>query len=169
MANTFELIASSTVGALGASNISFTSIPSTYTDLVLYTSVRSLVAGYGTDMNITLNGSTSSFSSRRIYAYSGTVYSDTQTNVSGVVNGATSTASIFASNYLYFPNYAGATNKSYMIDGVIENNSSTAYLPELSANLWSNTAAITSITVADATGANLVQYSSAYLYGVKNA
>lgn len=168
MANTFELIASSTVGVLGASNISFTSIPSTYTDLILYTSVRSLVAGYGTDMNITINGSTSSFSSRRIFGYNGSVYSDTQTNVSGVVNGATSTSSTFASNYLYFPNYAGSNNKSYMIDGVIENNSSIALL-ELSANLWSNTAAINSITVADATGASLVQYSSAYLYGVKNA
>jgi hypothetical protein len=169
MANTFTLIASSTVGAGGASSIAFSSIPSTYTDLVLYTSVRSAVSGYGTDMNITLNGSTSSFSSKRIYAYSGTVYSDSQTNVSGVVNGASSTASTFASNYLYFPNYVGSTNKSYMIDGVIENNSSTAYLPELSANLWSNTAAINSISIADATGATLQQYSTAYLYGVKNA
>jgi hypothetical protein len=35
MANTFELIASSTVGSGGAANIDFTSIPATYTDLCL--------------------------------------------------------------------------------------------------------------------------------------
>jgi hypothetical protein len=169
MPNTYTLIASYTVGAGGAANITFSSIPGTYTDLVLHTSVRSSVSGYGTDMNITLNGSTSSFSSRRIYGYSGTVYTDTQTNVSGVVNGGSSTGSIFASNYLYFPSYSGSTNKSYYIDGVIENNSTTAYLPELSANLWSNTAAITSIAIADNTGATLQQYSTAYLYGIKKS
>jgi hypothetical protein len=35
MANTFELIASSTVGSGGAANIDFTSIPATFTDLCL--------------------------------------------------------------------------------------------------------------------------------------
>jgi hypothetical protein len=33
--------------------------------------------------------------------------------------------------------------------------------------LWSNSAAITSISISAAN--NLVQYSTAYLYGVKNA
>jgi hypothetical protein len=35
MATTYEIIASVTVGSGGAANIEFTSIPATYTDLVL--------------------------------------------------------------------------------------------------------------------------------------
>jgi hypothetical protein len=45
MANTFELIASSTVGSGGAANIDFTSIPATFTDLCLKYSTRSTSAG----------------------------------------------------------------------------------------------------------------------------
>ena len=41
MANTYELIASSTVGAGGASSIDFNSIPNTYTDLLVKLSGRS--------------------------------------------------------------------------------------------------------------------------------
>jgi hypothetical protein len=40
MANTFTLIASSTVGSGGAASIDFTSISSTYTDLVVKLSLR---------------------------------------------------------------------------------------------------------------------------------
>jgi len=166
MANTFVKIASVTVGAGGAATMAFTSIPATYTDLALKISSRYSGGGYGTDMNISLNGSTSSFSSRRIYAYSNVAYSDTQSNVSGVVNGSGSTSNTFSSNDLYFPNYASSANKSYMIDGVNENNSTTAYLLELSANLWSNTSAINAISIGLSSG-NFEQYSTATLYGIK--
>ena len=167
MPNTMTLISAVTVGAGGAASISFSSIPSTYTDLVLYSSTRSNVGGYGTDMSISING-TSTATGRRIYAYSTSVYSDIQGSVSGVVVGGTATANTFSSNYLHFPNYTSSSNKSYYIDGVSENNSS-AYLTELSGNYWGNTAAITSISIADATGATLQQYSTAYLYGIKNS
>ena len=40
MANTFEQITTVTVGSGGASSIDFTSIPQTYTDLVIKTSAR---------------------------------------------------------------------------------------------------------------------------------
>ena len=41
MAGTYKLIGSVTVGAGGAANIDFTSIPSTYTDLAIKVSYRS--------------------------------------------------------------------------------------------------------------------------------
>ena len=164
---TFTKIASVTVGSGGAASMAFTSIPATYTDLALKISSRYSGGGYGTDMNISINGSTSGFSSRRIYAYGATSYSDTQSNVSGIVNGAGSTSNTFASNDLYFPNYAGSANKSYMIDAVIENNDTTAYLLELSANLWSNTAAINAITIG--ASSSFVEHSTATLYGIKNS
>lgn len=168
MAAARYFIASTTVGSGGASTISFSSIPSTYTDLVLVTSTRSNVGGYGTDMNISINGS-STATGRRIYGYGSGTTSDTQSNVSGLVVGGTATANVFSSNYLYFPNYAGSANKSYVLDAVSENNSASVYLVEISANYWANTAAITSISIADATGATLQQYSTATLYGIKNA
>jgi hypothetical protein len=40
MATTYEIIASVTVGSGGAANIEFTSIPATYTDLVVLFSAR---------------------------------------------------------------------------------------------------------------------------------
>jgi len=40
MANTYTLIASSTVGSGGAATVSFSSITATYTDLCLLASVR---------------------------------------------------------------------------------------------------------------------------------
>jgi hypothetical protein len=165
MPDTFNKIASVTVGSGGAATMAFTSIPATFSDLVLKISSRYSGGGYGTDMTISLNGSTSGFSSKRIYAYGGTVYTDTQSNVSGVVNGTGSTANLFSSNDLYFPNYSGSASKYYMIDGVNENNDTTAYLLEMSANFWSNTAAINSITIGAAS--SFVQYSTATLYGIK--
>ena len=45
MPSTYELIASYTVGAGGAASIDFTSIPATYTDLVLKLSSRTATGG----------------------------------------------------------------------------------------------------------------------------
>jgi hypothetical protein len=167
MPSTFNKIASVTVGSGGAATMAFTSIPATYTDLALKISSRYSGGGYGTDMTITINGSTSSFSSRRIYAYSNTIYTDTQSNVSGVVNGTGSTSNTFSFNNLYFPNYAGSLNKSYIMDSSNENNDTTAYLLQISGNLWANSAAINSITIGAAS--SFVQYSTATLYGIKNS
>jgi hypothetical protein len=75
------------------------------------------------------------------------------------------TASSFSSGEIYIPNYAGSTNKSYSIDSVTEQNA-TGALAELIAGLWSQTAAITQITLSSS---NFQQYSTAYLYGVSNA
>lgn len=168
MPNTFELIASSTVGAGGASSIDFTSIPSTYTDLVLVSSLRS--AGTSTTAALLrFNGSSTNGSERDLNGNGSTTSSGTDTNMyAGYAVVSSYTASTFASNYLYIPNYAGSTNKSSSLDWVMENNA-TATNMSISANLWSNTAAINQITlVANGTN-NFAQYSTAYLYGVKNA
>ena len=65
MPNTFTLIASSTVGAGGASSIDFTSIPSTYTDLCLKVSARSTATDTNVNMYVKFNGSTSGYSGRQ--------------------------------------------------------------------------------------------------------
>jgi hypothetical protein len=168
MANTFELIASSTVGSGGAASISFSSIPSTYTDLCLKVSARADTSTVA--MIATFNGSTSGYSNKRLYGTGSSVASDSYLTT-GIIcvlcNDSTYTANTFANGEMYIPNYAGSTYKSASLDGVSENNATTAYAM-LTAGLWSNTAAITSITLTPTSG-NVVQYSTAYLYGVKNA
>ena len=168
MPNTMELIASSTVGLLGASTIDFSSIPSTYTDLCLKVSLRSSSIGAEAAI-IEFNGSTTGFSGRRLAGETASgATSDTLTNIRAAIDTAANTASTFANGEFYIPNYAGSTNKSVSLDMVLENNA-TASVVSLVAGLWSNTAAISSIKLSLNSGGSFVQYSTAYLYGVKNA
>jgi hypothetical protein len=168
MAVTHKLIQTVTVGAGGAASVEFTSIPGTYTDLVLISSLRSVNGANDLLMTLAFNGSTSNFTSRYLYgnAPGGTGVSGSNSYFHGNVNGAGSTASIFTSTSLYIPNYTGSTNKSYSLDNTMENNSTASY-PFLVAGLWSQTAAITSITITNAS--NFAQYSSASLYGISKS
>jgi len=173
--NTYVLISSVTVGAGGASSIDFTSIPATYTDLVIKLSARSnRSSGDANSIKITFNGSTSGYTFRLLYGDGSNAYSSTQasyfTNAGwgGYADQNTgNTASTFSSHEIYIPNYAGSNNKSFSVDSVHENNAANAYAA-LVANLWSNTSAITSISLVPE-GFSFVQYSDAYLYGVKNS
>jgi hypothetical protein len=168
MPNTFELIASVAVGSGGAANIEFTSIPSTYTDLVLNLTGR-FSSGSGFSV-IELNGSAANFSNRILEGNgsSASSFVSGNTNYAGALDGSGDTANTFSSAQYYIPNYAGSTNKSISFEAVNETNGTTAYI-DLGALLWSQTAAINAIRLKTHTGANYAQYSTAYLYGVKNA
>lgn len=169
MANTFELIQAITVGSGGTLNVEFTSIPSTYTDLALNISARTSRAGTQDDFDISFNGSTSGLSYRRLYGTGSAAGSDSGTRIiTGYITADGSTASTFGNVSVYIPNYAGSANKSVSSDGVSETNA-TAVNMSMVASLWSNTAAITSIKLTPATSQTIQQYSSFYLYGVKNA
>lgn len=170
MANTMTLIQSVTVGAGGAASIDFTSIPSTYTDLVVKLSTRDSGSG---DLRIRFNGvTTSSYTFRRLYGNGSSFGSDTASQTSiyvGTISDLTSnTASTFGNAEIYVPNYASTTAyKSISVDGVQETNASTAF-QTLIAGLFSSNSAITSMSIYTDSG-SYVQYSTAYLYGVKNA
>ena len=172
MPNTFIKIASVTVGAGGASTIDFTSIPATYTDLCVKISTRSAVAGTSQDdINVTFNGSTSSYTWRNILGSGSSAISQNGATayirMSAVTPNAGTTASAFSNAEIYVPNYAGSTNKSASIDMVSEANQTSTYMG-LIAGLWSNTSAITQITLTGASG-NFVQYSTATLYGISKS
>jgi hypothetical protein len=169
MANTYTLIASSTVGVGGALSFSFSSIPATYTDLCLLVSARNLTGGE--NCSITINGSTSNFSLRGLGADGSSAYSYSRTDNLNVFlsDGSGNTANTFSNTSIYFPNYAGSTYKSYSIDTVVENNATGASMA-IQAGLWSNTAAITSLSFAAGNGTGtFAQYTTAYLYGIKNS
>jgi len=166
MPNTFTLINAVTVGSGGAANITFSSIPNTYTDLCLKISSRSAAASVNPGVVMKFNGVGTGYSSWILYG-SGTStssYSDTSgESAAGAGNNAT--ANTFGNGEIYIPNYAGSTNKSFSSDSVNENNATSSLLM-LIAGLWSNTAAITSIVLTDGGSNNFLQYSTAYLYGI---
>lgn len=160
-----KLISTTTLGS-AASNIEFTNIPGTYTDLYVIYSFRTTASANSNAIYISLNGSTANFTARYLQGNGSAVASGTETRMVGYASAASDTSNTFGSSSIYIPNYAGSTNKSISTDGVSENNSGLA-VQALTANLWSNTAAITSLTLASATaGANLVTGSTASLYGI---
>jgi len=175
MANTMTLISSVTVGAGGASSIDFTSIPSTYTDLVVKLSARttrSSIIDYGAMRFNSDSGS--NYVAVYMYGFgtgtptSSTNGNATQLEIPNTLDGDTATANTFCNVEIYIPNYAGSTQKSVSFDGVSENNATNA-ITLLQAGRWTGTSAISSMTIYSANGFNFKQYSTAYLYGVKNA
>ena len=174
MANTYTLIASSTVGAGGSASIDFTSIPGTYTDLSLKVSIRAANAAAYNSANVTFNGSATGYSEINLYGNSsGSVsLSNSGAQIDYLwADAANATASTFGNSEFYIPNYAGSTNKSISFDITSENNATTVNtaFAGMMAALWSNTAAINRITITAGSSSTFVQYSTAYLYGVKNA
>ena len=178
MANTYTLISSVTVGSGGTNTITFSSIPQTYTDLCLKTSLRGDTTN--SDIDITgfqthytrINNNLSNLHSGRYLQGNGSAASsgsngpETIWHATGSTN-ASVTASTFANSELYIPNYTGSSNKSASLDMVGENNGTTSGA-FLSAFLFASTSAVTQIDVMTSSG-NFVQYSTAYLYGISNA
>ena len=169
MANTYTLIASSTVGSGGTATITFTSIPQTYTDLVLVHSLRETTND--STAKVTFNNDTgSNYSLRRLTGNGTTAGSGSATYgfLETLCCFSTNTANTFGNTSLYIPNYTSSNKKSVSIDIVTENNATAAFA-YLTAGLWDNTAAITEIDIDAPTSATFVQYSTAYLYGIKNS
>lgn len=176
MANTFKKIQTVTVGSGGSSTIEFTSIPQTYTDLKIVVSARS-TGSSGANISMRFNSNSTGYTGRRIVGNGATVFSDTTSGTAaasgsailcGPFSDGSNTANVFGSQEIYIPNYTSSNNKSVSIDAVNENNAATAY-QEILAGLWSNTAAITSISlICYQTGNTFAQYTTATLYGVSN-
>ena len=165
-----NLISTVTVGAGGASSIDFTSIPATYTDLKVVISGRTNRATVQDSIQVQFNSDTgNNYSYRRLYGASGTASSDTNTGDSnataGYINGNSGTANTFGNCEFYVANYAGNTYKSISSYGVSENGGSASSIGT-TGSMWSNTSAITSMTIKGGTGANFQQYTTAYLYGI---
>lgn len=170
---TFIKIASTTVGAGGASSITLSSIPSTYTDLLLVASLRA-DGNFGQpwyDSYITFNSANLSW--RDIIGLgTGTPGSRSNTVdfVTLGVSSSAATASTFGSVALYVPNYTSSNNKSASMDGVSENNATGAGMG-LHAGLYSSSSVVSSITITpfNSPTVKFTQYSTVTLYGIKNS
>ena len=151
-----------------AASVTFANIPqSGYTDLKVEMSGRSSRANAADDVKIQFNGTTTNYSDRYLLGNGASASSGSGAST-GIYNlivpASTSTASTFSNNSVYIPNYLSSSNKSVSIDVVTENNATTAYA-NLVAGLWSNSAAISSITITPDNG-SFVQYSTFSLYGL---
>jgi hypothetical protein len=171
MANTYILINSATIGSGGASGINFTSIPQTYTDLMILLSGRSGRTDSAQEVvSIGINGTYNNLSGIRLGSSGSSAFSGIGSidyfSVSATNN---ATSSTFGNASIYFPNYANTSYyKSISADGVNENNGAEVTL-QLAAGLWSFTSAITEINLKPQSGTNWQQYTTAYLYGIKNS
>lgn len=165
---TFTQIGSAvTVGAGGAASIDFSSIPSTYTDLVLKLSIRTAYGYYWDGSFLRFNNTSTTYTTKLVYGDGSAAGSfGSSTDILTYVNASSATANTFANTEIYIPNYAGSSQKSVSIDTVIEQNGNPV-LSNLAAGLWNGTSAINQITLVPQ--ATIQQYSTAYLYGVSNA
>jgi hypothetical protein len=157
MTSTYEMIATTTLGS-SQSSVTFSSIPATYTDLVLVCNVTKtasantafrLNSDTGSNYSTTfMEGNGSSASSNRLTSTTqGSIdYSDTTVNP--------------VPSITHFMNYSNTTTNK-----TVFSRSGSEYVYAY-VNLWRNTAAINTILVYAASG-NYVAGSMFTLYGIK--
>jgi hypothetical protein len=161
-----------TVGPAGASSVSFTNIPNTYTHLQIRAITRDTDAGgFGLTTTMNFNSDTgANYSWHWLYGNGSSAAansgSSATTTALGWTTGTGGTANSFAGIVIDILDYAN-TNKnktSRVLYGIDLNGSGGVWL---SSGSWRSTSAITSITFNQV--ANFTQYSQFALYGVKSA
>jgi hypothetical protein len=157
------LIETITVGSGGAASIEFTGIPGNGKDLLLLLSGRSEGGSNFLNTFITFNANSANRSGVVISGDGNSASSFSTTTPYTSTNGNGSTTNTFSNSKFYISNYAGSTAKSFTTEGVSENNA-TAALQTLSALLWNDTSAITSIQLTNSGGSDHAEHSTASLY-----
>jgi len=163
--NSFESIATVTVGSGGASYAEFTSIPSTYTHL----QVRGMLKNSSNDgILMRLNSDTgSNYSAHYLYGNGTSAFGDNSvpTSYFYLASGSTSVQpSAFVMDLLDYAN-VNKYKTGRILSGT-EVNGSGSYVWLFSGN-WRNTAAVSTIRIYPNAG-TLQQYSHFALYGIKS-
>jgi len=166
--STYTLISSNVLSS-NAASVTFSSIPATFTDLVLRASTRNSSGGTCV-IATTFNGQASGYSVTRLRgtgssASSGRTSSATYLYFS--LTDSTYTANTFSNWEMYLPNYLSTTSKPVSNFSVTENNATASYI-DVNAGLSNITSAITSVTLT-ADGDTFVSGSSFYLYGISKS
>ena len=171
MATTYTLIESQVLGSAAAS-VTFSAIPATYTDLVLRVSSRTDAGTANDNLQVTFNSDTATNYSMTRLTGTGSAVSSFNASAQtfarvGWTDGNTATASTFGNMEVYIPSYLVSQNKPFLSFAVSEQNATAANM-DVIADLWSNTAAITSLNIISNNSGNFVTDSSFYLYGISN-
>jgi hypothetical protein len=158
MAKTYEPIETETLGTT-ESSVTFSSIPGTYTDLVL---VFAGTVGILDNNNVTFNGDTgSNYSVTRLVGNGSTASSSRGSNLNAIQCGEIATSQ--SNDIIQIQNYSNSTTYKTLI----HRSNNTSQFLKASVGLWRNTAAITSITI---TNGGTYQIGSTFtLYGIASA
>lgn len=163
MASTYEKIAAYTVSGSSTASYTFSSIPATYTDLVLITN-SSQTSG---QIYFRLNGDTGSNYSYTALEGNGTSASSyhlTNKTLVYISYSGETLNSIQMNGILNFQNYANTTtNKSFLWQSNDASLQTAAFV-----GLWRSTSAINSITLSSSVG-NFIAGSTFTIYGILKA
>ena len=165
---TYTPIATTTLGS-DTQTISFTSIPSTYTDLVLV--FTGICTTSGTNLAFRFNNdSGSNYSFTRLRGYSGTFTGDYYSPYSMGISGPLSYGTINSIITLNIMNYANTSmyKTVYSRSNSIDYASTSGILGN-EVNLWRNTTVINRVDISPEFGQNFLSGAIATLYGVKEA
>ena len=176
--STYTPLATTTLGSNTAS-YTFSSIPSTYTDLVIVMNYSTANSG-GSAANVSgalrVNSDTASnYSQTLMYGFGATANSGRETSQTvywiADYGYAASTSGVFGNTVLHFINYANTTTYKTLLErsSNIDNAQSGSMGTVASAGLWRSTAAITSITLM-LNGTNVYRTGTTFtLYGIAAA
>lgn len=160
-----------TVGPAGASSVSFTNIPNTYTHLqVRILARRSTGTDVGYDVFTSMNSDTNAanYYSHYLFGNGSSVGAGANANrYFGAVPG-TAISNTFGGIIMDFLDYAN-TNKyktGRLVYGHDQNGSGYSTMQSM---LWNSTSAITSLSFTLAVGGSFAEYSHFALYGIKGA
>jgi hypothetical protein len=162
--STYTPIATQTLGS-AASSVTFSSIPSTYTDLVLIISAQTSTGSNGYDIRGQFNGDTgTNYSHTQMFGNGSSASSSRESNVAYMKFGLTDTSN-FTVARVNIMNYSNTTTYKTVIT---RRDDASQYTIEV-VDLWRNTAAITSIYIYPETASNFTAGSTFTLYGIAAA
>jgi hypothetical protein len=170
---TYTLIASTTLSST-ASTITFSSIPNTYTDLVILASVKTntLSDSDGAYAMLSLNGtSTTNTGSRFCYTNASASSASAGTGYSApnwVLGWGGGSEGGWSCTTYYIYNYASTPFKSIRSDSWQEAGTQFNCRNGMSAGFFDDSTAINSVTINSVAGSYIAQ-STMYLYGISNA
>jgi hypothetical protein len=163
--NDYEPIATVTVGAGGASTISFTSIPSTYQHLQLRAFLNT---SSGNTNAARFNGDTGNSYSTHFFSGNGSIIEigrQANHNALSSLVYSSDVSNIFFGGVVDILDYAN-TNKNKTIRSLAGWDTNGGGSIHLRSFTWYSTSAVNSITITS-DGGNFTQYSSYALYGIK--
>lgn len=168
MATTFNLISSTEIGSGGVSSLTFSSIPSTYNDLMLFSSSRLSVSGR-TDGVLTMNSVTSGYRYQFMEGYAtNSLYSSRSNSTNGqpiLINQSDHTANYFSPSQIYIRDYKSTGLKPVNYYQGDPNNSASQFYIQSGTSIFPSGAGISSLTITANSG-SIVQYSTFHLYGI---
>lgn len=157
-------IATTTLGS-AASSITFSSIPSTYTDLRISFTFQTSASIVGLRFN---SDSANNYSFTYLDADGSTARSGATANsnyIATITNGTPPSSTNYTFSTIDIFSYAGSTNKTVLITNSNDKNGSGSV--SRIVGLWRSTSAITSITLVDRLGGNdLNTGTTATIYGI---